>query len=244
MVFYRSFYEALRDLDNNTKAILYDAIFDYGLNFKEPELTGIAKTVFTLIRPQLDANIRKFDNGSKGGRPTKEEPTENLNETKEEPKQNQRISKTKANVNVNANDNGNGNSNEKENVVLPPSLSSLDQKIAKAHETVIPYLNKLTGKSFKPDTAATKKLIAARVKDGHGWQAFKTVMDGRFAAWSNDPKMREYLRPETLFGSKFESYLNASPENSKQDDDDGFNIRYTANGTPVKSNMTFANPIL
>ena len=122
MVFYRSFYEALRDLDNNTKAILYDAIFDYGLNFKEPELTGIAKTVFTLIRPQLDANIRKFDNGSKGGRPHKEEPTDNLSETKEEPKQNQIETKAEANVNANANEKVNGNSKENTNASPPHPL--------------------------------------------------------------------------------------------------------------------------
>lgn len=111
MVFYRSFYEALRDLDNDTKAKVYDAIFDYGLNFEVPELTGISKTVFTLIKPQLDANIRKFENGKQGGRPLNEEPNDNLNETKEEPNQNQKQTKPKANVNVNAN----VNANEKEN---------------------------------------------------------------------------------------------------------------------------------
>lgn len=93
--------------------------------------------------------------------------------------------------------------------IQPLEISELEQRIANAHKTVIPYLNALTGKSFKPETVATKKLISARVKEGHGWSAFKKVIDGRFDAWSNDPKMREYLRPETLFGSKFESYLNA-----------------------------------
>lgn len=109
-----------------------------------------------------------------------------------------------------------------EQEALPPKPTTLEDKIAAANKHVIQYLNTLTGKSFKPDTAATKKLIAARVKDGHGWQAFKTVMDGRFAAWSNDPKMREYLRPETLFGSKFESYLNAEPTVTAKADDNTF----------------------
>lgn len=120
MVFYRSFYEALRDLDNDTKAKVYDAIFDYGLNFEVPELTGISKTVFTLIKPQLDANIRKFENGKQGGRPHSEEPKNNLNETKEEPKQNQTISKPKANVNDNANGNENVNANVNGKEVLQP----------------------------------------------------------------------------------------------------------------------------
>jgi hypothetical protein len=114
MVFYRSFYEALRDLDNDTKANVYDAIFDYGLNFELPELTGISKTVFTLIKPQLDANIRKFENGKQGGRPTSDEANDNLNETKEEPNQNQKQTKPKANVNANVNANGNEKVNENE----------------------------------------------------------------------------------------------------------------------------------
>lgn len=96
MIFYRSFFEAVRELDSETKSQIYDAIFDYGMNFKEPELTGVAKTIWTLIKPNLDANIRKFENGSKGashgskgGRPTKkgqEDPKETPKKLLDNPK--------------------------------------------------------------------------------------------------------------------------------------------------------------
>lgn len=129
MIFYRSFYEALRDLDSETKAILYDAIFSYGLDFQEPELKGIAKTVFTLIRPQLDANIRKFQNGKTGGRPLRNEANKNQTETKQEPNINQNKSKAKANdnanANVNENINANANDNEKVEALPPPPEHSL-----------------------------------------------------------------------------------------------------------------------
>lgn len=103
---YRSFFEAIKELPKEIQADVYNAIFDYDLNDVNPELNGIAKTVFTLIKPQLDANKRKYQNGTKGGRPTKQ------NETKTKPEINQNETKTKPNVN----DNDNVNENENENV--------------------------------------------------------------------------------------------------------------------------------
>ena len=53
----------------------------------------------------------------------------------------------------------------------------------------------------------------ARLKENYTLQQFKTVIDIKSLKWLNDPKMVDYLRPETLFGSKFESYLNEVPKN-------------------------------
>ena len=108
MIFYRSFYEALQGLPLEQKGLIYDAIFNYGLNQELTELEGISKTVFTLIKPQLDANLKRFENGKKGGR---KKEVENQKETKKEPKQNQTESKTKANNNNNVNNNLNVNNN-------------------------------------------------------------------------------------------------------------------------------------
>lgn len=99
MIFYRSFYEAIKELSFESQGIIYNAIYEYGLNKNEVELKGIEKTIFTLIKPQLDANLRKFNNGNKGGRP----PKNNLNETELKPKNNLNETKTKANVNDNVN---------------------------------------------------------------------------------------------------------------------------------------------
>ena len=41
-------------------------------------------------------------------------------------------------------------------------------------------------------------------------EEFKKVIDNKVAAWKGDPKMEQYLRPETLFSTKFETYLNDS----------------------------------
>lgn len=76
---------------------------------------------------------------------------------------------------------------------------------------IIEYLNLKTGKKFSPTSRATKRHIAARWKEGFGFEDFKKVIDYQCAKWTGDAKMEEYLRPETLFGTKFESYLNAPP---------------------------------
>lgn len=99
MVFYRSFYEAICELSPDIQAEVYNAIFSYSLNFLEPELSGMSKTIWFLIKPQLDANIRKFHNGK--------QPKQKQEVSKTEAKQKQNISKIQANVNDNVNDNDN-----------------------------------------------------------------------------------------------------------------------------------------
>ncbi len=72
---------------------------------------------------------------------------------------------------------------------------------------IINYLNKVIGASYRPTTTSTKRLITARVKDGYTIADFKAVIDKKYNEWRGT-EMEKYLRPETLFGSKFESYLN------------------------------------
>lgn len=72
----------------------------------------------------------------------------------------------------------------------------------------ISYLNEKTEKNFKDTTKKTQELIRARIKDGFILEDFKKVTDIKAIQWKADPKMNKYLRPETLFGTKFESYLN------------------------------------
>lgn len=73
---------------------------------------------------------------------------------------------------------------------------------------IIDYLNLVTKSKYKYTTSSTKRLINARLNEGFSVDDFKRVIDIKNAQWSKDNKMKEYLRPETLFGSKFESYLN------------------------------------
>ena len=99
MRFYKSFYEAVKDLSPEIRVEIYDAIFEYGLNGKTIELSPIANAIFHLIKLQIDANNIKRANGKQGGRPkketkqkakkTKDKPKDNLNKTELKPSNNQ-----------------------------------------------------------------------------------------------------------------------------------------------------------
>lgn len=76
------------------------------------------------------------------------------------------------------------------------------------YKKIIDYLNLKTGSSYKHTTRKTKELIKARFNEGFTANDFKIVIDKKCMEWLNDKNMSKYLRPETLFGTKFESYLN------------------------------------
>lgn len=74
---------------------------------------------------------------------------------------------------------------------------------------IVEYLNSKCGTSYKSTTQSTQKHIKARLNEGFTIDDFKTVIDKKAAEWQGTD-MAKYLRPETLFGTKFESYLNQS----------------------------------
>jgi uncharacterized phage protein (TIGR02220 family) len=77
---------------------------------------------------------------------------------------------------------------------------------------IVDYLNEKTGKNFKPGTNGTQRHITARWNEGFREQDFRDVIDIKTKKWGEDDKMKMYLRPETLFGPKFEGYLNEKPK--------------------------------
>lgn len=150
-VTYRSFYEAVKSLDYETIGKVYVAINEYALDHNEVECEGIVKTVFTLIKPQLEASFQKAISGSKGGKVSKSQSSEELEDKEERnistleanPKQNgskqkanskQTLSKQKANskqtasnanANVNANVNVNVNANVNDDLDIENKIISL-----------------------------------------------------------------------------------------------------------------------
>lgn len=74
---------------------------------------------------------------------------------------------------------------------------------------LILYFNDFAGKKIQVDpvTASTAKPIKARLREGHTVEQCKQVIRVKSEQWKNDNKMKQYLRPVTLFSDKFESYL-------------------------------------
>ena len=162
-IFYASFYDAIKELPNELRLEIFDAVCEFSLNGKEPELTGVAKAIFTLIRPQIAANFARYEGGLKGaeygrlgGRPKKtpnepqgEEKSGNENPTKTPPKPHQNPTKT-----PNENDNVNDNVND-----YPP-LSPLTQGEGDAKTAFFEKYPALKGKRVKDEGIDYTVLLA------------------------------------------------------------------------------------
>ena len=75
------------------------------------------------------------------------------------------------------------------------------------YSDAVEYLNSKAGTKYKSNSKSTTRHIQARIKEGYTLEDFKTVIDKKCSEWLNTD-MEKYLCPETLFGSKFEKYLN------------------------------------
>ena len=108
-VFYRSFYEGIKELPRDIQGEVLTAIMEYGLNGVTTEnQKPITKAMFALIKPQLDANNQRFENGKNGGAPkgnqnARKQPKNNQETTEKQPKNNQKQPNVNDNVNVNDN---------------------------------------------------------------------------------------------------------------------------------------------
>lgn len=102
------------------------------------------------------------------------------------------------------------------------NINNINYKLNYIYSRVIDYLNQKTSKNFKSTTQKTKKLIQARINDGFSLEDFKKVIDTKTKEWINDKTMSRYLRPETLFGNKFEGYLNEVIEHKVNEEDNSF----------------------
>jgi phage replication O-like protein O len=106
---------------------------------------------------------------------------------------------------------------EKCNRPLHKSVSTKDtltkdtltkDKYILSSKEIVSYLNEKTQKNFSHKTKSTITYIKARLLEGRTLEDFKIVINNKCSKWLLDPNMIDYLRPSTLFGPKFESYLN------------------------------------
>lgn len=202
-VFYRSFYTAIKRLSAEEQASTLRAIAEYALDEKEPDGDGIERTVFELVKPQIDANNKRYQNGTKGGRPkTEQEPNHNQTVTKQEPSNNQTITKPEPKVNQtitkpepNVNDNVNVNDNEK-----------ICNTATKAKRFVPPTLENVIG--YCQETG--RKIDAERFIDFYeskGWMVGKNKMKDWKAAvrnWAKQDRGGQPVKPKQTGFANFE----------------------------------------
>lgn len=119
----------------------------------------------------------------------------------------------------------------KNNIYIPevdPEEDPEKESKSELYKRIINYLNEKTGKHFRVGNEVTR-LIDARLNAKASEQDFYTVIDNMCSKWLDDEKMNEYLRPITLFGSKFDSYLNTTPRRTY----DALPVYDTSQNTPI-----------
>lgn len=89
-----------------------------------------------------------------------------------------------------------------------PEKPKETERFTEEYREIIAYLNEKTGKRFSATSRVNQGHMSARLKEGFTVEDFKRVIDVKCFQWKDDPKMSKFLRPETLFGTKFDRYLN------------------------------------
>ena len=178
---YEEYYDLISLLPKGEQKDLILGIIEYMFKDKEPKLNERQNKIFMNLKRPLNISKQRGKVGSYS------KSNKNQNEIKLKSNENQKgITSNDVYVNVNVNVN---------NII----------------KEIIDYLNIKTNKKYKYNTNNTIKHIKARLNEGYTLEDFKKVIDTKVLEWLNDKKMNQYLRPDTLFGTKFESYLNQKP---------------------------------
>ena len=102
-------------------------------------------------------------------------------------------------------------------VLTDKELTNTKDTVDFDYKSVIDYLNQESSRSYKL-VEPHKKLIRARYNEGYTLDDFKKVIDNKVSEWKDNDKYSQYLQPSTLFGNKFDGYLNQELGNKKEDD--------------------------
>lgn len=189
---FRSTFNALLALPAVDMKKAYRMMGEYAMDGKEPEPEESgAYGLFLSIKPLVDRNNKRSEAGRAGALVNLER---NRGKTEANLKQNR--GKTEANK-----------KEERRNNKNNKDILSGKPDPAYQYEEIIEYLNQKAGTSFRSRSTDSRKHIHARLDEGFTLQDFKTVIDKKVAEWKGTDYAK-YLRPATLFGSKFEGYLN------------------------------------
>lgn len=194
-VIYGDIQEVVSRLSREEAGDLLKGMLEYFNTGKDPKFKGVLEFVFIPIRQQMDRDADKY-----------EAKCERMRENANKRWQNaiasngMQLDANDANTNTNINI----NTNIKKNTNTKPPESGA----ASSSSYLIKHLNEKAGTNYYV-TLSVEHLVSDLLDAGYTVDQMRTVIDKKCSEWLNDEKMRGYLRPSTLFGDKFEEYLNA-----------------------------------
>ena len=216
-VLYTEYMAQIELLNMEPRGELLTAIMNHALGRSSPELDAVTSMAFSFIRSRMDRDGEKYEKtvearkeaGKMGGRPKANGFSEKQTKAKKANGFSEKQTKAKKPVYDPDNDPDSDNDcdNDKNNMSPPTSGG----RPAYQYAEIVDYLNQKAGTRYKHSSEDTRKHIRARVNDGYTLDDFKAVIDRKVEEWKGT-EWEKFLRPSTLFGSKFESYLNQREE--------------------------------
>ena len=174
--------------------------------------TDAQRMALAMVRPVLDKSRKRIVAGSEGGSKSVSRTSSKQSSKRQSKQASKTPSEPESDEESNAESKQASDIYSSSSLPLPDSPS--EEEGCGEEDGGIPYteivaaLNGALGTSYRPTSKKTRQLIHARWAEGFRFPDFEAVIATMAAAWGDDPKMSAYLRPETLFGPKFESYLN------------------------------------
>ena len=214
-VLYTEYMAQIELLNMEQRGELLTAIMNHALGRASPELDAVTSMAFSFIRARMDRDGEKYEKtvearkeaGKMGGRPKANGFSEKQTKAKKANGFSEKQTKAKKPVYDPDNDPDSDCDNDKNNMSPPTSGG----RPAYQYAEIVGYLNQKAGTRYKHSSEDTRKHIRARVNDGYTLDDFKAVIDRKVEEWKGT-EWEKFLRPSTLFGSKFESYLNQKEE--------------------------------
>ena len=199
-------YQAVRNFSNEDAGKLFHTICRYSLGEEIGDLEGKIQVAFNFFKNRLDKYRKKWEktrkarieSGKLGGLAKQA----NANFAKQN-------EQTVANLPVNVSDSVSVSVSVND---IKNSVNNIKNKASPSDAviTILEDLNKRTKskKGFSPLAQSNQNLIKARMSEGFTVENFITVNEKKVKQWLHDPEMSKYLRPATLYGNKFDGYLN------------------------------------
>lgn len=205
-VVYDDIEAVLDELTDEQVGRLFRGMVSYHSSGEDPEFDGVLKYVFIPIKQGIDRNAEKYQKRCEKNRENVRKRYEKVGlEGFQSTNVYDGIRSNTMATNSNSNTNTNTNTNSKSNT----NTKSTEVDVWALSRSVLSHLNKEAGTSYRVDDAEYVRLISDLSHKGYTESQMIEVIDKKCADWLGDPKVEQYLRPRTLFGQKFEEYLNA-----------------------------------
>ena len=190
---YKEYYDLITLLTEEEQKNLILSIFKYMFEDEIPVLNDRENKIFVNLKRPLDKSKKQSSNSVK----------KSQTKTKQKPNKNQTYNQRDIQSGTQT-----GNTSK-----MSMSMYNVNVYVKK----IIEYLNKKVGTNYKYNTSSTVAKIKARLNEGYKLDDFIVVIDKKVNEWKGTD-LEKYLRPETLFGTKFESYLNQKEIKAKTPD--------------------------